>query len=71
MTEETRTTNITELMNVIMGYALIGQAAFIGMFISGILAIISLLGSIGFTPLVGFLTVPLACIYLGIKGLKK
>ena len=69
--KEEATTNIAELMNVIMSYALIGQAAFAGMIISGILAIISLLGSIGFTPLVGFLTVPLACIYLGIKGLKK
>jgi hypothetical protein len=68
MSEETE---LGSLLSVIMGYAFIGQAAFIGMFLSGILILISLLGPIGFSPLAGFITVPLACVYLGIKGLKK
>jgi hypothetical protein len=61
---------IRHIFELITAYAFIGQAAFIGMIIAGILLLISLLGPIGFSPMFGFLTVPLACVYLGIKGLK-
>lgn len=58
------------LMQTIMAYAFIGQAAFIGMIISGLLLLVSLVGPIGFSPMFGFITVPLACLYLGFKARK-
>ncbi len=55
-----------------MGYAIVGQAAMIGMILSGMLITIKLLlGGLAFNPLVGFATVPLACLYLAIKGIKE
>lgn len=55
-------------MQTLIAYSFIGQAAFIGMIISAILLLISLTGLLGFSPMFGFITVPLACIYLGIKA---
>lgn len=63
--------SVAEALKAIMVYAAIGQAAMLGMFISGILLVGSLLGLPISMPLAGFITVPLACLWFGYKGLKK
>lgn len=63
--------DITSIMKFLTTYAAIGQAAMLGMFISGFFIILSLAGFISFNPLVGFITVPVACILFGLRELRK
>lgn len=66
-----KTMNPSEIMNYIFTHAVIGRWAVMGMFLSAFFIVLSLAGIIGFNPLVGFATVPLACILLGLKELLK
>lgn len=59
-----------DVMKKLITYAGIGQAAIWGMYISGFLIVLKLLGVGIANPMIGFILVPIAAIIYGFIALK-
>lgn len=71
MTDNTSKEEFNYIMDYLLAHAYIGQAAKWGMYISGFLILLSFLVTLPFSPLSGFILVPMACVWMGIKQLKR